>query len=113
MDFVVRRDRAGRLRFAPLQGQTAARLLSEEDRRDFDSVLVLHDGRIEKRSDAVLSVFSRLPLPWSVLARLGRRLPRRLRDAIYSFIARRRYAWFGQADSCRLPTEQERRFLLD
>jgi predicted DCC family thiol-disulfide oxidoreductase YuxK len=39
-------------------------------------------------------------------------LPRPLRDAFYDWIARNRYRWFGQRDTCRIPTPELRaRFL--
>ena len=42
-----------------------------------------------------------------------RRLPRPLRDALYSLVARNRYRWFGRRASCMLPTpETADRFLV-
>ena len=39
-------------------------------------------------------------------------VPRPLRDALYRFVARRRYRWFGKRESCMVPTpETADRFL--
>ncbi len=39
-------------------------------------------------------------------------VPSFIRDGIYTWVARNRYAWFGKRDACRVPTEAERgRFL--
>jgi predicted DCC family thiol-disulfide oxidoreductase YuxK len=39
-------------------------------------------------------------------------VPRFLRDAVYRFIARNRYRWFGKSETCRVPTPELRaRFL--
>ena len=35
-----------------------------------------------------------------------------LREAIYRWVARNRYRWFGTKDVCGLPTEAERRRML-
>jgi predicted DCC family thiol-disulfide oxidoreductase YuxK len=32
-----------------------------------------------------------------------RAVPRPLRDAVYDWVARRRYGWFGKLDACRVP----------
>ena len=39
-------------------------------------------------------------------------VPQFLRDAVYRFIARNRYRWFGKEETCRVPTpELKARFL--
>ncbi|MFP5284488.1 MAG: thiol-disulfide oxidoreductase DCC, partial [Thermoanaerobaculia bacterium] len=39
-------------------------------------------------------------------------IPRPLRDALYRWIARNRYRWFGRTETCWLPTpELQSRFL--
>jgi predicted DCC family thiol-disulfide oxidoreductase YuxK len=39
-------------------------------------------------------------------------VPRFVRDGVYRFVAARRYRWFGQRDTCMVPTEELRaRFL--
>jgi predicted DCC family thiol-disulfide oxidoreductase YuxK len=106
------RDRHGAVRYAPLQGETYARLPAADKPGDVDTV-VLHDGDgLHVRSEAVLRLLRHLGGRWAMAARLGRLLPRVLRDAAYRFVARRRMAWFGAADQCRVPAPALReRFL--
>ncbi len=41
-------------------------------------------------------------------------VPRPLRDAVYHFIAKYRYKWFGMSEQCMIPTtELKERFLAD
>ena len=62
-------------------------------------------------SDAALRIARLLGFPWS-LAAVGLIVPRFVRDAVYRFIARHRYRWFGREESCRVPTPALRaRFL--
>jgi predicted DCC family thiol-disulfide oxidoreductase YuxK len=77
-----------------------------------DTVVLLVDGRALLRSDAVLAVVAVLPAPWCWLRWL-RPLPRRLRDAVYDLIARRRHRWFDRHETCPLPAPEVRDRFLD
>ena len=68
-----------------------------------ESVLLFSDGRLKSHSEAVLGIARGLGWPWR-LAGVGRLLPRTWRDALYRFVARHRYRWFGRQESCMLPT---------
>jgi predicted DCC family thiol-disulfide oxidoreductase YuxK len=111
--FVLERDRAGRIRFAPLQSDVGRALAARHgfDVAAVDTVVLLDAEGVHQRSDAALRTARLLGAPWSWLWLLAA-LPRRLRDAAYDFFARRRYAWFGRRDACPLPRPEWReRFL--
>jgi predicted DCC family thiol-disulfide oxidoreductase YuxK len=115
--FALTRDRRGLLRFAPLQGGTAASLRASHPEIPAEAeTFVYVEGapgaqRVYLRSEAALRVLARLDPPWRWLAWL-RVLPRPLRDAAYRGFARLRYRLFGRLDACRLPAPAEReRFL--
>lgn len=112
---VARRDRSGTFRFAPLQGKTAARECARLGIRlpdgDPDTLILIDGDRALTRSDAALAIASRLPFPWRLCTAL-RVVPRTLRDAVYRWIARNRYRWFGRSPQCMVPTPELRaRFL--
>lgn len=113
VDFLVRADRAKLLRFAPLQGETAARLLSADAVTGMDT-MVFRDARgsLHRRSEAILRIGVQMGGLWRV-GGLGLLIPRGLRDALYKIIARNRYRWFGKKDSCRMPTSAERALFLN
>jgi len=106
-------DRKGCLRFAALQSPAADRLLGPVETRNLpDSIIVVRDGQPLVRSDAVLAMCRELGGLWR-LAAISRVLPRRLRDYLYAWVAKRRYALFGTLPTCRLPTPAQRgRFLV-
>ena len=113
VNFVLGADKRARFRFAALQSSSGRRLLAEHglSTTDFDSVILIVDGRVFQRSSAVLQILRRLGFPWSLLwpAVL---IPAHVRDAMYDAVAKRRYRWFGRTASCRVPTAAERtRFL--
>ncbi len=112
VDVILRADKAGTFRFAPIQGETARRMLPPlaEDPRAWS--MVYADARgVHEQSDASLEVYRRLGGAWRLLS-LARWIPRFVRNPVYRVIARNRYRWFGKRDACRIPTPAERaRFL--
>jgi len=113
VQIALKADKRGRLRFAPLQGETAARSLPEELRRPEESgtmVLLEPDGSIKTRSEDALAAAGAVGGPWKLL-RLGRALPRRWRDGVYDVVARNRHRLPVKA-ACELPdAEARKRFL--
>jgi len=115
VQFLLRRDPRGRLRFASLQSPAAARRLAgaRAPQPLPDSLVLIADGAVHVRSGAALRIAARLRWPWPLLCVLWL-VPRPLRDLAYDFVARRRTRWFGRRSSCRVPTPAERgRFLED
>lgn len=116
--FVLRHDRRAKtLRFAPLAGELGRKVVAEHpELHGVDSMIWFEPdagtGRVRVRSEAALSLCRYLGGGFTVLAWLGRLLPRSLRDAAYSAIAARRKSLPGAA-SCNLPASSERaRFLV-
>lgn len=112
VDWLIRHDREGRLRYAPLQGRTAAARLPAEDVAGLTTVVLERDGRLSRRSTAAIEAVAILGGPWLATSLL-KTVPRPLRDGLYDWVARRRYGWFGRREVCRLPTEAERHLFLD
>jgi predicted DCC family thiol-disulfide oxidoreductase YuxK len=113
--FLLRHDRCDRLRFAPLQGETAHRVLPPLGGRPeaLETIYVLTaDGRLLERSRAVLFATAALGGPWALFGIL-RIVPRPLADLVYGQVARVRYRIFGRFEACQVPTPDERRRFLD
>ena len=103
MRLVARFDRARQFRMVGAQqplGQALYRHLGLPTDH-FDTYLVVADGRIAQRSDALIAMARRLPWPWRALAAM-RLVPRPLRDAAYGVVARHRYRIFGRRTACGL-----------
>lgn len=97
---------AGRLHFAPLQGETAATLLDEPNRQLDTMVLHTSEGQWT-HSSAVVRVLWMLGGFWSVCGWLLWIIPKPLRDFGYRTFASIRYRVFGKKNACRLPTPEE------
>ncbi|MFO7613658.1 MAG: DCC1-like thiol-disulfide oxidoreductase family protein [Bacteroidales bacterium] len=114
VDFLIRHDKKGRLKFAALQSEAADHLLSSDHTQPAnpETILYYDNGRIYDRSTAVLKILKELRQPWPVFSYLII-IPRPIRDWIYDFIARYRYRWFGRRKQCRLPDEKTSEVILD
>lgn len=113
VQWLLLHDRGAVLRFAPLQGPTAAalRLRHSEIPESLDTVVFLDEGRVYVRSQAFLQLARHLPSPWR-WATVLRFVPSALLDVGYRVIAATRYRIFGKHDACRIPRPAERaRFL--
>lgn len=114
VQWIVRRDRAARFRFAALQSAAGRAALAATGPLDTqpDSVVLIHEGRRHLRTDAALHIARLLGFPWSLCA-IFLLVPRFLRDPAYRLIARHRYRWFGKSESCMVPTPALRARFLD
>ncbi|KAG9449900.1 hypothetical protein H6P81_009865 [Aristolochia fimbriata] len=108
--WVIRADRYRKIKFCCLQSQAAEPYLSicgltrEDVLRRF--LFVEGPGLYYQASTAALKVASHLPLPYSALSSLLI-VPAPLRDAVYDYIAKKRYNWFGKEDECIVLQEKE------
>lgn len=112
--FAIARDPAARFRFAPLQSPLGRALLARHgyDPDAIDAVVLVDGDGAHDRSTAALRIAAGLRAPWRWLAPPLLLVPRPLRDAVYGWVARHRYRWFGRSDDCLVPTPEIRsRFL--
>uniref|UniRef100_A0A7C2K1B7 DUF393 domain-containing protein n=1 Tax=Schlesneria paludicola TaxID=360056 RepID=A0A7C2K1B7_9PLAN len=112
VDFLLSRDRPARLRFAPLQGETARTLLSPADVEQLHTLVLWTPSAVSRKSTAVACILKMLGGGWAVCGTVLRLVPRPVRDWGYDFVARNRYRFFGKKAACRIPSPDERtRFL--
>ena len=100
VQFVLARDPGGRFRFAALQSAAARRILGVAP--PVESLILVDGAHVHIRSGAALRIARGLRFPWPILAAFLL-IPWPLRDWIYDWIARRRYAWFGRRQACMIP----------
>ena len=107
VQWVLKHDKKNRFRFAALQSDTGRMLLERVglSNEKLETVVLVDGDRFFTHSDAVLEIARRLGGIWS-LARVGRIVPRPIRDALYMWIARNRYRWFGKKEQCMLPSPE-------
>lgn len=106
-------DRELILRFAPLQGETAANLIEEEFRNPQSGGTMVYwfkpaeqPPEHHTRSTAILLVLKDVGGIWRPLGSLLLALPNRLRDPVYRWIAANRHRLFPR-NHCPVTTAQE------
>lgn len=108
--WVIKVDKYRHIKFCCLQSKTAEQYLrvSGLDREDVlrRFLFVEGPGLYHQGSTAALRVLSYLPFPYSALSSLLI-IPTPLRDAVYDYVAKRRYSWFGKTDDCLVLKEKE------
>lgn len=99
--FVAKRDVAKRFRFAEAQSPLGGALYRHYglDDVDYETNLLIQDGRAYGRMEAFVHIVSQLGCAWSTV-RLILGLPRPMRDWLYDRIAKNRYRLFGRYDAC-------------
>jgi predicted DCC family thiol-disulfide oxidoreductase YuxK len=65
--------------------------------------MLLEGTNLYTRSTAALRMLKHLGGGWSLLYGLII-IPKFIRDAVYNFVARNRYRWFGKKETCMIPT---------
>lgn len=109
VNFVMDHDPKFYFKFAALQSNLAKQRLTEAglNTNDFDTVVLLEDGKVYTRSTAALRIAKKLSGGWPLLY-VFIIVPPFIRNAVYNLIARNRYRWFGKSENCRLPSPEER-----
>jgi len=112
--FVIKRDRAARFSFASLQSGYTASLFRKLNfhANGVDSIVLLESGKLYVRSTAALKIARHLDGLWPLLYAFII-VPRFIRDAVYDFVARNRYRWFGKKEYCEVPAPGMKERFLD
>ena len=114
VQFILKRDKLERFVFASLQSPAGQAYLQKFGlpATDFHSFVLVEKDKAYTRSTAALRVLKHLGGVWKIGYSL-RIVPVRFRDGVYNWIARHRYQWFGQRESCWLPTPGLKKRFLD
>jgi predicted DCC family thiol-disulfide oxidoreductase YuxK len=114
VQFILKRNKKNRFVFGSLQGKTGQSYLQQFNlpATAFNSFMLIENGKLYTRSTAVLRMLKHLGGAWQLLYAFII-IPAFIRDAIYNFIARNRYKWFGKQESCWLPTPELKSKFLD
>ena len=114
VQFLLRHDRAQRIRFASIQSAAGKQLLARAGLQveGLQTLLVIDGERSWQHTAAILRVVHVLGWPWR-LAWVGWLVPAPLRDVLYRWVARNRYRIWGRSATCMLPAPEHAGRLLD
>lgn len=105
--FIIKRDKKDRFRFAALESDLGKELLARHniDPSKIDSIVLISGDSAFAKAGAALRIAKYLTGLWPLLYSLVI-IPKFIADAVYDFIARNRYKWFGKKESCMIPTPE-------
>ena len=113
VQFIFKHERRRRVRFIVAQSPLGAALYKHFGFKslDYETNIVLENGRALTKSDSSIRILELVGPPWSLLT-VFRLLPAFARDGVYEIVARNRLRWFGVKDACFVPGPDDRaRFL--
>lgn len=113
VQFLLKHDRRGLFRFASIQGAAGQTLLSKAGLKveGLQTLLLVDGEQTWTHTAALLRMLHALGWPWR-LAWVSWLVPAPLRDALYRWLARNRYRWFGRSETCLMPpSDYAARFL--
>ena len=107
--FVAKRDHNGVFTFASAKSPTGSSVMRSAgvDPENPESIILADGDRYLQKSDAVLTILSRLSGLWPAASML-RFLPKSFRDFCYAHFATHRYSLFGKSEHCQLPPAEWR-----
>jgi len=114
VQFIIKRDKKQRFLYSSLQSDAAQSILLQFQlsNSNFDSIILVENGKVYQKSTAILKIAKYLPGFWKV-SYVFIIIPKFIRDFLYSFIAKNRYNWFGKRDTCMIPTKELKMRFLD
>ncbi|PCI00313.1 MAG: hypothetical protein COB81_09140 [Flavobacteriaceae bacterium] len=111
--FLLKRDKKAVFSFASLQSETAVQLLKKHNytNQNLQSIVYISHGTLYAQSTAALRISQQLSGGWKYCYYLIF-VPKKIRDAVYTYIANHRYQWFGKKEQCAVPSKNDQhRFL--
>ncbi|MGJ8666031.1 MAG: thiol-disulfide oxidoreductase DCC family protein [Patiriisocius sp.] len=105
INFVIKRDKNDVFRFGALQEEPGKSILEKYsiDTKETDSIVLIKNGKAFTKSSAALYAARHLSGGWPLLYAFII-VPKFIRNAVYDYIAKNRYKWYGKKDSCMIPT---------
>ncbi|MEZ4916287.1 MAG: thiol-disulfide oxidoreductase DCC family protein [Chitinophagales bacterium] len=105
VQFIIKHDHKQVFKFSSLQSVFGQKILQQNNLNptDFNSFIVLINGKLYQKSTGALKVAKQLNFPIN-LAYIFIIVPSFIRDGVYNFVAKNRYKWFGKRDFCMIPS---------
>lgn len=114
VQFLIKRDRKDIFRFVALQSELGQEIVKYIglDTSKTDSIILYEPGKAYYyKAQAALEIASEIGGFYSLLS-VFKVLPNGLSNAVYDYVARNRYKWYGKKDACMIPTpEMKAKFL--
>jgi len=108
VQFVIKHDTKDLFRFIPLQSDLGQKILNHIgiNRQNTDSIVLYEPGKAYfYKAEAALKIVSEFGGMYKLL-NIFSLFPKFICDAIYDYIAKNRYRWYGKQDVCMMPNPE-------
>lgn len=108
VQFVIKRDTKDVFRFVPLQSDLGNKILNHIgiNREQTDSIVLYEPGKAYfYKAEAALKIINEFGGLYYLLNIL-QIFPKFISNAVYDYIAKNRYRWYGKQESCMMPTPE-------
>ena len=114
VQFVLTHNKKENVKFASLQSEFVSSALSNSDLPPdyLNSLVLVENGNTYVKSEAALRLAKHLNSPW----KLGSALlivPKFVSNAVYDWVAKNRYKWYGKKEACWIPEDRWKNRFLD
>ncbi|MEZ0006413.1 putative DCC family thiol-disulfide oxidoreductase YuxK [Flavobacterium sp. 28YEA47A] len=108
IQFIIKHDKKDIFRFVALQSEIGLEIINHIgiDTAKIDSILLYEPGKAYYyKAQAALKIAKELGGIYTAISWFSI-LPDFLTNAVYDYIARNRYKWYGKKDACMIPTPE-------
>ncbi|HMZ46530.1 MAG TPA: thiol-disulfide oxidoreductase DCC family protein [Chitinophagaceae bacterium] len=113
VNFCIKHDKKKKLHYTSLQSNTGMSLISYYNiPKSIDSIILIDESKVYYYSDAALKIARHLNPPIRFIY-IFKFIPTFLRDALYKWVAKNRYKWFGKKDTCMIPSKEVKHLFLE
>lgn len=108
VQFVIKRDTKDVFRFVPLQSDLGNKILNHIgiNREQTDSIVLYEPWKAYfYKAEAALKIINEFGGLYYLLNIL-QIFPKFISNAVYDYIAKNRYHWYGKQESCMMPTPE-------
>jgi len=113
VNFIIARDKKNIFKFAALQSESGQELQKKFslDPRDLSSFILIDGEKYCTKTTAALKTVKDFGFPCN-LTYILILIPPFIRNIAYNIIAKNRYKWFGNRETCRVPAQDEKEKFL-
>ncbi len=103
---ILKRDKKGLFKFAKLNSEVGGNIKQQFQLSErIDSIVLFKNNQVYIKSAAALEIAKNLSGLWFMFG-VFKIIPTFISDAVYDFVAKNRYRWFGKS-VCELPQNLE------
>jgi len=108
VQFVIKHDKTDIFRFVPLQSELGIKIINHIgiDTKHTDSFVLYEPGKAYYyKAEAALKAVAEFGGMYSLL-QIFHVLPKFISNAVYDYVAKNRYKWYGKQESCMIPSPE-------